>query len=628
MSMRSHYCGLVTEALMGQTVSLCGWVNRRRDHGGVIFVDVRDREGYVQVVCDPDRADMFKTAEGLRNEFCIQIKGLVRARPEGTTNDGLKSGKIEILCHELTVLNPSVTPPFLLDDDNLSETTRLTHRVLDLRRPYMQNNLMLRYKVAMETRKFLDEHGFIDIETPMLTKSTPEGARDYLVPSRVHDGHFFALPQSPQLFKQLLMVAGYDRYYQITKCFRDEDLRADRQPEFTQIDIETSFLGEQEIRDMFQEMIKQIFSKVLNIDLGNFPVMAYSEAMYRFGSDKPDLRVKLEFTELTDIMGDVDFKVFSTPATTPGGRVVALRVPGGAEISRGEIDGYTEFVKIYGAKGLAWIKVNEVAKGRDGLQSPIVKNLHDAAIAEILKRTNAQDGDILFFGADKAKVVNDGIGALRLKIGHSEFAKKSGLFENRWAPLWVVDFPMFEFDEESQRYTAVHHPFTAPKDGHEDWMVTAPEKCIAKGYDMVLNGWEIGGGSVRIHRADVQQKVFDALKITPDEAQLKFGFLLAAVWRATPRWFGLRLRPHHHSDDGRRLYSRCDCFDCFSQNTTRSMLAHTSAKPRGRKTIARIAHSGAQPRCREGLNQAKSRFSGFFHIRLRLSATCKGSVSS
>jgi aspartyl-tRNA synthetase len=409
--MRSHYCGLVTEALMGQTVSLCGWVNRRRDHGGVIFVDVRDREGYVQVVCDPDRADMFKTAEGLRNEFCIQIKGLVRARPDGTTNDSLKSGKIEILCHELTVLNPSVTPPFLLDDDNLSETTRLTHRVLDLRRPYMQNNLMLRYKVAMETRKFLDEHGFIDIETPMLTKSTPEGARDYLVPSRVHDGHFFALPQSPQLFKQLLMVAGYDRYYQITKCFRDEDLRADRQPEFTQIDIETSFLGEQEIRDMFQEMIKQIFSKVLSIDLGDFPVMAYSEAMHRFGSDKPDLRVKLEFTELTDIMGDVDFKVFSTPATTPGGRVVALRVPGGSEISRGEIDGYTEFVKIYGAKGLAWIKVNEVAKGRDGLQSPIVKNLHDAAIAEILKRTNAQDGDILFFGADKAKVVNDGIGA-------------------------------------------------------------------------------------------------------------------------------------------------------------------------------------------------------------------------
>jgi len=516
--MRSHYCGLVTEALMGQTVSLCGWVNRRRDHGGVIFVDVRDREGYVQVVCDPDRAEMFKTAEGLRNEFCIQIKGLVRARPEGTTNE---------------------SRPLSCSTTITCQTTRLTHRVLDLRRPYMQNNLMLRYKVAMETRKFLDEHGFIDIETPMLTKSTPEGARDYLVPSRVHDGHFFALPQSPQLFKQLLMVAGYDRYYQITKCFRDEDLRADRQPEFTQIDIETSFLGEQEIRDMFQEMIKHIFSKVLNIDLGDFPVMAYSEAMHRFGSDKPDLRVKLEFTELTDIMGDVDFKVFSTPATTPGGRVVALRVPGGSEISRGEIDGYTEFVKIYGAKGLAWIKVNEVAKGRDGLQSPIVKNLHDAAIAEILKRTNAQDGDILFFGADKAKVVNDGIGALRLKIGHSEFAKKSGLFENRWAPMWVVDFPMFEFDEESQRYTAVHHPFTAPKDGHEDWMVTAPEKCIAKGYDMVLNGWEIGGGSVRIHRADVQQKVFDALKITPDEAQLKFGFLLDALQYGAPPHGGL-----------------------------------------------------------------------------------------
>ncbi len=444
MSMRTHYCGLVTEALMGQTVQLCGWVNRRRDHGGVIFVDLRDREGYVQVVCDPDRPEMFKAAEGLRNEFCIQIKGLVRARPEGTTNDSLKSGKIEILCHELTVLNPSVTPPFLLDDENLSETTRLTHRVLDLRRPYMQNNLMLRYKVAMEVRKFLDEHGFVDIETPMLTKSTPEGARDYLVPSRVHDGQFFALPQSPQLFKQLLMVAGFDRYYQITKCFRDEDLRADRQPEFTQIDIETSFLSEQDIRDMFQGMIKHVFQKVLQIDLGEFPVMAYAEAMSRFGSDKPDLRVKLEFTELTDVMKDVDFKVFSTPATTKGGRVVALRVPGGGEMSRGEIDGYTDFVKIYGAKGLAWIKVNDVAAGRDGLQSPIVKNLHDAAIQAILQRTGAAKGDIIFFGADKAKVVNDAIGALRVKIGHSEFGRQSGLFENRWAPMWVVDFPMFE----------------------------------------------------------------------------------------------------------------------------------------------------------------------------------------
>ena len=537
--MRTHYCGLVTEALQGQSVSLCGWVNRRRDHGGVIFIDLRDREGYVQVVCDPDRADMFKVAEDIRNEFCVQIKGLVRLRPEGTINEQLKSGKIEVLCHELVVLNPSVTPPFQLDDDNLSETTRLTHRVLDLRRPYMQKNLMLRYRVSMAVRKFLDANGFVDIETPMLTKSTPEGARDYLVPSRVNDGHFFALPQSPQLFKQLLMVSGFDRYYQITKCFRDEDLRADRQPEFTQIDIETSFLGEEEIRALFQDMIKGVFQQVLDIDLGDFPIMAYSEAMHRFGSDKPDLRIQLEFTELTDVMADVDFKVFSGPATTKGGRVVALRVPGGGEMSRGEIDGFTEFVKIYGAKGLAWIKVNEVAKGREGLQSPIVKNLHDKAIAEILSRSGAQDGDLLFFGADKAKVVNDAIGGLRLKIGHSDFGKKQGLLQDRWAPLWVVDFPMFEFDEEAGRYNAVHHPFTAPKDGHEDWMVTAPEKCIAKGYDMVLNGWEIGGGSVRIHRADVQQKVFDALKITPEEAQIKFGFLLEALQYGAPPHGGL-----------------------------------------------------------------------------------------
>jgi len=537
--MRSTYCGLVTEALMGQTISLCGWVNRRRDHGGVIFVDLRDREGYVQVVCDPDRADMFKTAEGVRNEFCIQVKGLVRARPEGTTNENLKSGKIELLCQEMTVLNPSVTPPFQLDDDNLSETTRLTHRVLDLRRPYMQNNLMLRYRVAMETRKFLDTNGFIDIETPMLTKSTPEGARDYLVPSRVNEGMFFALPQSPQLFKQLLMVAGFDRYYQITKCFRDEDLRADRQPEFTQIDIETSFMGEQDIRDMFQGMISNIFKTVLNTDLGEFPVMAYADAMHRFGSDKPDLRVNLEFTELTDVMVDVDFKVFSTPATTPGGRVVALRVPGGSEMSRSEIDGYTEFVKIYGAKGLAWIKVNDGAKGREGMQSPIVKNIHDAALAEIMKRTGAASGDIIFFGADKTKVVNDSIGALRLKVGHSPFGKKSGLFTTGWKPLWVVDFPMFEFDEDGQRWSAVHHPFTAPKDGHEDWMDTDPGRCIAKAYDMVLNGWELGGGSVRIHRAEVQSKVFGALKIGPEEAQEKFGFLLDALQYGAPPHGGL-----------------------------------------------------------------------------------------
>ena len=537
--MRSNYCGLVTEALMGQTVSLCGWVNRRRDHGGVIFVDLRDREGYVQVVCDPDRADMFATAEGVRNEFCIQVKGIVRARPEGTVNDGLKSGKIEVLCHEMTVLNPSVTPPFQLDDDNLSETTRLTHRVLDLRRPYMQNNLMLRYRVAMETRKFLDANGFIDIETPMLTKSTPEGARDYLVPSRVNEGMFFALPQSPQLFKQLLMVAGFDRYYQITKCFRDEDLRADRQPEFTQIDIETSFMGEQDIRDMFQGMISNIFKTVLNTDLGEFPVMAYSEAMHRFGSDKPDLRVNLEFTELTDVMATVDFKVFSTPATTPGGRVVALRVPGGSEMSRSEIDGYTEFVKIYGAKGLAWIKVNDVSKGREGLQSPIVKNLHDEALSEIIKRTNAANGDLIFFGADKSKIVNDSIGALRLKVGLSPLGKKLGLFTAGWKPLWVVDFPMFEHDEANNRWSAVHHPFTAPKDGHEDWMDTDPGRCIAKAYDMVLNGWELGGGSVRIHQADVQSKVFNALKIGPEEAQEKFGFLLDALQYGAPPHGGL-----------------------------------------------------------------------------------------
>ena len=543
MAMRTHYCGLVTEALLGETVTLCGWVNRRRDHGGVIFVDLRDREGYVQVVCDPDRADMFKLAEGLRNEFCIQMKGLVRARPVGTVNDNLKSGKIEILCHELTVLNASVTPPFQLDDENLSETTRLTHRVLDLRRPYMQNNLMLRYKVSMEVRKFLDAHGFIDIETPMLTKSTPEGARDYLVPSRVHDGHFFALPQSPQLFKQLLMVAGYDRYYQIVKCFRDEDLRADRQPEFTQIDIETSFMDEQEIRDMFQGMITSVFKQTINVDLGEFPVMTYQDAMHVYGSDKPDLRVNLKFTEVTDVMTDVDFKVFFGAATMKGGRVVALRVPGAARevggLSRGEIDGYTEFVKIYGAKGLAYIKVNELAKGREGLQSPIVKNIHDKAIAEVLARTGAQDGDLIFFGADKEKIVNDAIGALRIKIGHSEFGKKNGLFEKAWRPMWVVDFPMFEYDEDAQRYTATHHPFTAPKDGHEDWMVTAPEKCISKGYDMVLNGWEMGGGSVRIHRADVQQKVFDALKITPEEAQIKFGFLLDALQYGAPPHGGL-----------------------------------------------------------------------------------------
>lgn len=539
-SMRTTYCGLVTEALMGQTVTLCGWVNRRRDHGGVIFVDLRDREGYVQVVCDPDRPEMFKAAEGLRNEFCVQVKGVVRARPQGTVNENIKSGRIEVLCHELAVLNPSVTPPFQLDDENLSETTRLMHRVLDLRRPYMQNNLMLRYRVTMEVRKFMDANGFIDIETPMLTKSTPEGARDYLVPSRVHDGMFFALPQSPQLFKQLLMVSGFDRYYQITKCFRDEDLRADRQPEFTQIDVETSFMTEGEIRAMFEGMIRSTFKNVIGVDMPAFPVMTHADAMRLYGSDKPDLRVKLEFTELTDVMKDVDFKVFSGPANAEDGRVVGLRVPGGGEMSRGEIDGYTEFVKIYGAKGLAWIKVNDVAN-REGLQSPIVKNLHDRALAEIIKRTGAQNGDLVFFGADRAKVVNDAIGALRVKVGHSEFGKSRGLVEGQWKPLWVVDFPMFEFDEDAQRWNAVHHPFTSPKDGHEDWLESDPGRCLAKAYDAVLNGIELGGGSVRIHREDVQSKVFRALKIGAEEAQAKFGFLLDALQYGAPPHGGIAI---------------------------------------------------------------------------------------
>jgi aspartyl-tRNA synthetase len=537
--MRTTYCGLVSETLMGQTVTLMGWAGRRRDHGGVIFIELRDREGHVQIVCDPDRPEMFKIAESVRNEFCLKVVGLVRARPADKENTNLASGKVEVLCHEIEVLNPSVTPPFQLDDENLSETVRLTHRVLDLRRPQMQKNLMMRYKVAIEVRKFLDEQGFIDIETPMLTKSTPEGARDSLVPSRVHDGMFFALPQSPQLFKQLLMVAGFDRYYQITKCFRDEDLRADRQPEFTQIDIETSFLTEDEIRAITEAMIRTVFRKVMGIELPVYAQMTYAEAMHRYGSDKPDLRVKLEFTELTDVMKSVDFKVFSTPATTPGGRVAALRVPGGGEMSRGEIDAYTEFVKIYGAKGLAWIKVNDAAKGREGLQSPVVKNLHDAAIAEIIARTGARNGDLIFFGADKAKVVNDALGALRIKVGHSEFGRTHGLFEDKWAPLWVVDFPMFEHDEEADRWVAVHHPFTAPKDGHENLMETDPGACIAKAYDMVLNGWEIGGGSVRIHRADVQAKVFEALKIGPDEQKLKFGFLLDALQYGAPPHGGL-----------------------------------------------------------------------------------------
>ena len=538
--MRTCYTGQVCRAHLGQTVTLFGWVHRRRDHGGVIFIDMRDRAGLAQIVFDPDNEAGFSIAERLRNEFCIRVTGLVRERPAGTSNSDLASGEIEILCREVEILNPSVTPPFQLDDENLSETTRLTHRVLDLRRGQMQRNMMLRYRVSIEVRKFLDGLGFIDIETPMLTKSTPEGARDYLVPSRVNAGEFFALPQSPQLFKQMLMVSGFDRYYQITKCFRDEDLRADRQPEFTQIDCETSFLNEVEIREIFEDMIRHVFKSVQNVDLpAPFPIMPWAEAMRLYGSDKPDLRVKLEFTDLTDVMKDVDFKVFAQAATEEGSRVVALRVPGGAAISRSEIDSYTKFVAIYGAKGLAWIKINEGAKGRDGLQSPIVKNLHDAALAEMLKRTGAQDGDLIFFGADKAKVVNDAIGALRVKIGHSEFGKTGGLFDNVWKPLWVVDFPMFEYDEEADRYVAAHHPFTSPKDGHEDLLSTDPSKAIAKAYDMVLNGWEIGGGSVRIHREEVQSKVFRALKIDAEEAQLKFGFLLDALQYGAPPHGGI-----------------------------------------------------------------------------------------
>jgi aspartyl-tRNA synthetase len=535
--MRTHYCGLVNAAHLDQTITLCGWAHRRRDHGGVIFIDLRDREGLVQVVCDPDRPEMFQLAETVRSEFVLRIVGKVRRRPEGTTNANMKSGEIEVLCQEIEILNAAVTPPFQLDDENLSENVRLTHRVIDLRRPQMQKNMILRYNVAMAFRRFLDANGFIDIETPMLTKSTPEGARDYLVPSRVHDGQFFALPQSPQLFKQLLMVAGFDRYYQITKCFRDEDLRADRQPEFTQVDIETSFLGETEITAIMEDMIRCVFKETLAVDLPNpFPRMSHAEAMRRFGSDKPDLRVTLELTEVTDAVKNVAFKVFSGPANAPDGRVAALRVPGGASMSRGEIDGCTEFVKIYGARGLAYIKVNDATKLNDeGLQSPIIKNLDEASLREIMARCGAQTGDVIFFGADKAKVVNDALGALRMKIGH----EKKYLTGEAWRPLWVVDFPMFEYDQENKRWAAGHHPFTSPKDGHEDWLETDPGKCLAKAYDLALNGWEVGGGSVRIHREDVQSKVFRALNISAEEAQLKFGFLLDALRYGAPPHGGL-----------------------------------------------------------------------------------------
>lgn len=539
--MRTEYTGLINESFIGQTVTLFGWVHRRRDHGGVIFIDLRDREGLLQVVCDPDRPEVFSTADSVRNEFCLKVVGLVRARPEGTTNPDLVSGGVEVLCQELEILNKSETPPFHLDDENLSETTRLSYRVLDLRRLQMQRNLKLRYKVALTIRNHLDRQGFIDIETPMLTRSTPEGARDYLVPSRVHDGHFYALPQSPQLFKQLLMVAGFDRYYQIVKCFRDEDLRADRQPEFTQVDIETSFLSEIEIRNIMENMIRQVFKETIDVDLADpYPVMTWHEAMTRFGSDKPDLRIKgIELREITEQAKTSEFKVFRSATELADGKVVAMNVPHAASMPRSEIDAYTEFVKIYGAKGLAYIKVNEKAKGREGLQSPIVKNLSDELLAYILEVTGAQDGDVIFFGADRAKIVYDSLGALRLKIGHSDFGKANGLYEEGWKALWVVDFPMFEYDEEEDRWVACHHPFTMPKEEHIDLLESDPGKCLAQAYDMVLNGWEIGGGSIRIHRADVQSKVFSALKIGPEEARAKFGFLLDALQFGAPPHGGI-----------------------------------------------------------------------------------------
>ena len=498
--MRTVYSGLVDESFIGQTVTLYGWAHRRRDHGGVIFIDLRDREGLVQVVCDPDRPEVFATADRCRNEYCLKVVGLVRARPEGTKNDSLISGGVEVLCHELEILNASATPPFHLDDENLSETTRLTYRVLDLRRPVMQKNLRTRYRTAMAFRKFLDANGFIDIETPALTRSTPEGARDYLVPSRVQEGCFYALPQSPQLFKQLLMIAGFDRYYQIVKCFRDEDLRADRQPEFTQVDIETSFLNMDEIRGLMEKLVRTVFKEAIDVDLVDpFPVMLYDDAMAMYGSDKPDLRISLRLHEVTDIVANSAFKVFSGVKSLHNGKVVAMCVPGAASMPRSEIDTYTEFVKIYGAK----------------------------------------DGDVVFFGADKAKIVWDSLGALRLKIGHSEFGKEHKLFTPGWKPLWVVNFPMFEYSEEEDRWVACHHPFTCPLDGDEDKLLTDPEHCYAKAYDCVLNGWEIGGGSIRIHREDIQEKVFAALKIGPEEARQKFGFLLDALKFGAPPHGGL-----------------------------------------------------------------------------------------
>ena len=533
--MRSHYCGQVNESLIGKDVSVAGWVHRRRDHGGVIFVDLRDREGLLQIVFDPDAKDVFANAERLRGEYCVRIVGLVRARPGSTANANLASGQVELLARELEILSRAETPPFH-HDEATNEELRLKYRYLDLRRDVMQQRLRLRHRVTRAMRAWLDENGFIDIETPMLTKATPEGARDYLVPSRTHPGQFFALPQSPQLFKQLLMMAGFDRYYQIVRCFRDEDLRAERQPEFTQLDIETSFLSEEQIMQLMEGMIRQLFKSVLNVELPNpFPRLSYAEAMRRYASDKPDLRIALELVDVADLVKGCDFKVFSGPASNPNGRVAALRVPGGSQkLSRKEIDDYTTFVGRYGAKGLAYVKVNETAKGRDGLQSPILKFLSDEAVAGILSRTGAQDGDLIFFGADTAKVVNDSIGALRLKVGHD-----LGLAQAGWQPMWVVDFPMFEWDPDAKRWMALHHPFTAPRVDDAAALRADPANALSKGYDMVLNGSEIGGGSVRIHSTEMQSTVFDLLGIGAEEAQQKFGFLLDALKYGTPPHGGI-----------------------------------------------------------------------------------------
>ncbi|MGB4946108.1 MAG: aspartate--tRNA ligase [Candidatus Competibacter denitrificans] len=533
--MRSHYCGQVTDALLDQDVTLCGWAHRRRDHGGVIFVDLRDREGLVQAVIDPDVPEAFSNAERVRNEYVLRVVGRVRRRPAGTENPNLPTGAVEVLVRDLEILNRSEPLPFQLDDDDTSEEVRLRYRYLDLRRPVMQERLRLRTRTISALRGFLDEHGFMDIETPMLTKATPEGARDYLVPSRTHPGSFFALPQSPQLFKQLLMMAGMDRYYQVARCFRDEDLRADRQPEFTQLDIETSFMDEQAITDLMEEMIRAMFASVLGVELPNpFPRMPYEAAMQRYGSDKPDLRIPLELTELSDVMADVEFNVFAAAAQDPKSRVAALRVPDGGKIPRREIDGYGEFVGRYGAKGLAYIKVNDSAAGRNGLQSPIVKFLPDEVLAKILSRTGAENGDLIFFGAGTTKVVNDALGALRVRVGTD-----LGLMNREWAPLWVVNFPMFEWDEQAGRWNALHHPFTAPRVDDPAEVRADPAGCLSRAYDMVLNGTEIGGGSVRIHRPDMQSTVFDLLGIGAEEAAAKFGFLLDALKFGCPPHGGL-----------------------------------------------------------------------------------------